>query len=108
MYIVVAVELITSVEALVAAMLTCSQSNIRSHSHQFNYLSLHTFIHHPSIDASIHPSIHPYKIQVFFARIMLPTSEAKLQILYVFFNHQFFGIIFFFTFYSYRTPEMGC
>ena len=29
----VAVELIASVEAVLAAMLTCSQSNIRSHSH---------------------------------------------------------------------------
>ena len=31
--ITVAVELIASVEAVLAAMLTCSQSNIRSHSH---------------------------------------------------------------------------
>ena len=32
-YIAVAVELIASVEAVLAAMLTCSQSNIHSHSH---------------------------------------------------------------------------
>ena len=31
--ITVAVELIASVETVIAAMLTCSQSNIRSHSH---------------------------------------------------------------------------
>ena len=31
--IAVAVELIASVETVLAAMLTCSQSNIRSHSH---------------------------------------------------------------------------
>ena len=32
-HIVVAIELITSVETVLAAMLTCSQSHIRSHNH---------------------------------------------------------------------------
>ena len=61
-FIAIAVEFIASVEAVLAAMLTCSQSNIHSHSHYFNHPSLHSSIHRQSIDSSIHPSIHPSKI----------------------------------------------
>ena len=60
--IAVAVKCIASVEAVLAAILTWSQSNICSHSHQFNHPSLDPSIHHSSIDSSIHPSIPPSKI----------------------------------------------
>ena len=61
--IAVAVKLIASVETVLTAMLTCSQSTIRSYSHQFNHPSLNPSIHHPSIDSFIHPSFNPSKIK---------------------------------------------
>ena len=57
--IALAVELIDSVEAVLAAMLTCSQSNIRSHSHYFNHPFLHPSIINQLIHPFIPPSIHP-------------------------------------------------
>ena len=63
--IAVAVKWIASVEAVLAAMLTCSHSTSHSHSHYINHPSIHPSVYHPFIDSSIHPSIQPSKIAFF-------------------------------------------
>ena len=106
--IVVAVELIASLEAVLAAMLTCSQSNIHSHGHKFNHQSLHPSFQHPSIDSSIHPSIHSFKIAYFFLQsyfgpLLKQNCKSVFFLTYFFCNFCCCN-----TSYYYRTPEIIC